>query len=190
MSVLVSQVLNRATTLLQDAGMVRWTEAELLGWLNDGQRELVKLKKDAKVKTADYQLVSGARQAVPQDCVLVLEIPQNTNGNVVLRCDKKAMDGFAPGWLNKPTASVVKNWMDDPDPRMFYVYPAQNETPASVVLVYSAYPATVGINDPIDVLDIYADNLVNFVLYRAFSKDAEFGGDASRAVAYYQAFAA
>ena len=57
-------------------------------------------------------------------------------------------------------------------------------------MTYSAQPATVGAADDIDVRDIYAENLLNFILYRAFLKDAEFGGNGERAVAFYQAFRA
>lgn len=191
MTVSVQSVLARAGQLLLDLGFDRWTTDELLLWLNDGQRELVaKVKKDAKVRTYTHTLAPGAKQDNPADCVEILDMRQNDGGNVITPCDRTALDRFAPDWMVKPTDSKVKHWMDDQQPNTFYVYPAQNATPATVVMTYSAVPNQVGLTDNIDVREIYADNLLNFILYRAFSKDAEFGGDAARAVAYYQAFSA
>lgn len=190
MTISVSSVLARAGTLLLDEGFDRWTTDELLKWLNDGQRELVKVKADAKVRTVEHSLVAGAKQTNPDDCIEILGMPQNVGGGSITPCDRVALDRFSPDWMVKPTDNKVKHWMDDPHPNTFYVYPAQNGTPASVVLTYTAVPNQVAAMDNIDVRDIYADNLLNFILYRAFSKDAEFGGDAARAVAYYQAFSA
>jgi len=40
----------------------------------------------------------------------------------------------------------------------------------------------------INIDDIYANALVDYMLYRAYSKDAEYAGNAQRAVAHYTAF--
>ena len=189
MSVTVRSILNRAATVLQDVDFTRWSEAEQVGWLNDGQRELVRLRPDAKIKTFNLQLSAGAKQALPADCIALIDVSQNLDGSTVQRCERNSLDVFAPGWMVKPVSSTVKHWMPADDPALFYVYPAQSATPATVVAVASAYPDQVGIDGVIDVRDIYAEALTNFVLYRACSKDAEFSGSAERAVAFYQLFA-
>lgn len=188
-NIAVATILSRAATILQDVDQTRWTQEEKLAYLNDGQRELAKLKPDAKVVTRSMQLAAGSRQDIPADCIAMVDVAYNADGSAVYICDRATMDQFKPGWQIKPTASMVTHWMRSEDPNVFYVYPSQNATPGQVTIVAGIYPAIVTITDKIDVRDIYADNLVNFILYRSFSKDAEFGGDAQRAVAYYQAFA-
>jgi hypothetical protein len=188
-NITVATLLSRAGVLLQDIDEIRWTSAEKLGWLNDGQRELAKLKPDAKIVTRSMTLEAGAQQTIPSDCIAMVDLAYNADGSAITLCDRATLDRFKPCWQIKPTASTVRHWMRSEDPNVFYVYPPQSGTPGSVEIVAGIYPNTVGLSDKIDVRDIYADNLVNFILYRAYSKDAEFGGDASRAVAYYQAFA-
>ena len=191
MSVLVSTVLNRVATVLNDLGKVRWTQAELLDWLNEGQQALVKIpaKADAKVTTAEMTLAAGSRQSLPADGVALVAVQENVGGAAVTLCDKTTLDAFSPAWRTRPTASSAIHFMSGEKPEAFYVYPAQSTTPARVVLTYLAKPKTVTATDAIDVRDLYADSLVNYVLYRALSKDAEVG-HAERAAAYYQAFLA
>ncbi|MCK7581011.1 MAG: hypothetical protein MZV65_38935 [Chromatiales bacterium] len=41
---------------------------------------------------------------------------------------------------------------------------------------------------PIKLDDIYANAILDYVLYRAYSKDAEYAANAQRAALHYQAF--
>ena len=49
----------------------------------------------------------------------------------------------------------------------------------------SLYTAVVG---SIGVPDIYTNALQDYILYRAYTKDTEYAGNAARAQAHYQAF--
>ena len=187
MTVPVSSVLARFGILSNDVDSVTWPEAERLEWLNEGQLALVKIKPDAKTKTVTATLVVGAKQTNPADCIEIIELRQNDGGASILPCDRKALDSFSPNWMRTPVASTVKHYMDDPQPDTFYVYPAQNSTPATVVMTYIAVPSQVGASNNIDVRDIYSDRLVNYMLYRAYSKDSE-PGAADRAAAAYALF--
>lgn len=187
MSVPVSSVITNVSTLLNDAGLVHWTQAELLAWGSEGQVELVKLKPDAAIKTVEHQLVAGAKQTNPADCVEIVDMRQNKSGAAITPCSRDVMDRFMPGWMTTPTASTVTHWMDDPQPDTFYVYPAQNATPGKVVLTYTfvAPPLTAG--GVLGVRDIYQSAIENYILFRAFSKDSE-PASAERALAYGKAF--
>ena len=187
MAIYVSTVLTNVKTLLNDAGLVHWTQDELLAWGSEGQVELVKLKPDAATKTVTQQLVPGAKQANPSDCIEVIEVRQNDSGLAVTPCDRAALDRFQPGWMKSPTASVVKHWMDDPQPDTFYVYPAQNNLPGKIVMTYSFVPPALTANGVLGVRDIYQAAIENYILFRAFSKDSE-PASAERAVAYGKAF--
>lgn len=187
MTILVNEILTRASVLLNDINGVRWTPTELIDWLNEGQQALAKIKADTKVVTAPATLVAGALQSLPADGLSLIGVMENVGGSAVTPCDKAALDLFSPGWITRPTASKVIHWMPGEKPETYYVYPAQSATPAQVRISYAARPVDVASNEAIDVRDIYADNLVNYILFRALSKDAEVG-HAERAIAYYQAF--
>ena len=187
MAVPCSLVLLNVKTLLNDAGLIHWTQNELLQWGSEGQVELVTLKPDAATKTVDLQLVSGARQTNPADCISILDMRQNNGGNTITPTDRATLDRFMPGWMKGPTASTVKHWMPDPQPDTFYVYPAQNNTPAKVVITHSFTPPALVAGGNLGVRDIYQAAIENYILFRAFSKDAE-PASAERAMAYGKAF--
>ena len=52
--------------------------------------------------------------------------------------------------------------------------------------VGSLYTAVTG---SISLPDIYANALCDYILYRAFTKDAEYAGNATRAAGHYSVFA-
>jgi hypothetical protein len=59
------QVIDRARHLINDVASsfvagLRWTDAELLQWLTDGQREIVTLKPEANPATELFIVVGGA----------------------------------------------------------------------------------------------------------------------------------
>ena len=102
-----------------------------------------------------------------------------------------------PDW-NDPTVSgdaahgtVVKHYIfDEDDPRNFYVYPGVSGN-AYVEVVYSASPTDLAnTSATISVDDIYANAIIDYVLYRSYMKDAEYAGNAQRAQNHYQLFTA
>lgn len=82
----------------------------------------------------------------------------------------------------------VKHFVyDEQDPRNFYVYPGVSGN-AYIEIVYSANPATVGTSDNLAVPDVYANAVMNYVLYMAYMKDAEYAGNQQRGGGHYQLF--
>lgn len=187
MAVPCSLVLLNVKTLLNDAGLIHWKQDELLNWGTEGERELVVLKPDAATKTVDHQLVAGAKQSAPADCITILDMRQNDGGNVITPADRATLDRFMPGWMKSPTASGIKHWMPDQHPDVFYVYPAQNATPAKVLITHSFVPPALVAGGNLGVRDIYQAAIENYILFRAFSKDSE-PASAERAMAYGKAF--
>ena len=187
MAVTVNSILSKSLIVLQDSGATRWADAERLDWLNDGLRELAVMKPDAKVKRATVNLVAGAKQSLPADAITLLGL-ETAGGVVVTPCVREILDAFSPGWIGKPVRAV-QNFMYSPvEPLIFYVYPAQADNSIAVELRYSAYPATATAGENLDVQDKYATNLLNYVLFRCYSKDAEFAGAAELAANYYTLF--
>ena len=188
MTTQVSSILDSAALLLNDNNAVRWTRAELLAWLNDGQIALVKIKDAANTVSFPLQLVAGATQTLPANCYKLLDVVDNASGAVVTPCDKASLDAFLPKWRSSPTSNAAIHYMPSINPSEFFIYPAQNATPATVTLTYVAYPARVVESDLLKVRDEYAANILNYVLYRAYSKDAEVAQNAALAASYFALF--
>jgi hypothetical protein len=190
-------VVDKASAILQDAGNIRWTSVEMLDWVNDAQRELALVRPDAFVKNISVKLVAGVKQSIPTDGTKLIEVNRNmgsagtTPGRAISIVMKHLMDAQDPDWTVAGAKPVVKHFMTDlRDPKVFYVYPPQPSTTEYIEMVYAAYPPAVAnltAGTKISVDDIYANALMDFVLYRAFSKDAD-AGNAQLALAYRESF--
>jgi hypothetical protein len=194
-TVLASSITSRAGLLLEDDTYVRWTEAELLGWLNDGQREIVSLRPSANPKTVVAPLVAGTRQTVPAEAYQLVRITRNmgvggaTPGRAVRLTDMAVLDQQNPDWHSDTASAVVRQYMYDlREPLAYYVYPAAVVN-ATVEMTYSyAPPVVAAVGNTITLPDIYANALLDYVLFRAYAKDGEHPANASRAAAYRQSF--
>lgn len=195
-TITVASVISKAQTILQDTTGIRWPETELLGWLNDGQREVVLYKPNAFVKNTSVQLVTGTKQSLPSDGVQLIDVVRNlgtngsTPGRAVRIVIREILDSQVPGWHSSTASAEVKHYMYSPlDPRNFYVYPPQPAASTGYVeLVYGATPTDATLSGTITLDDIYQPALVDYCLYRAYSKDTEFAADPNRAAAHQTAF--
>ena len=196
MAITAQTILQRAITALTDEGNVRWTVTELVRYLNDGQREIITYRPDATATTATVALSVGARQTLPDAAFKLLDVIRNSGGTkaAVRKIDQKLLDAQLPSWQNGTTSTVVKHYMYDlRDIRVFYVYPPA-ATGASLEMLYSAKPTDIAeqtavnsVTGNISVHDLFANALQDYILYRAFAKDAEYG-NVAMATAHYQAF--
>lgn len=207
MAFTAKDVLYRASTILQDVGAVRWPYPELLIWLNDGMREIANIKPNATSKTTTMTLIAGTKQEIPATAHSLLEVTRNVNpttgagGKAVTPIVRQILDRQIPGWHDSttlPFSATVLHIVDDAlDQRVFYVVPGNDGTGKIEIVVsevptdlaapanpldLDAYTATV------DLQDIYRNALVDYVLYRSFSKDMAMPGNAQRAAAHYQQF--
>ena len=197
-TVLVSSLLNRVGTLLQDAGNIRWTSSEVLDWFDDGQREVIMLKPEAGAVNEALALAVGTKQAIPATGIQFLDAVRNTTGRAVRVVSREILDAQRPDWHTDTGATTIQHFTFDPrDPKRFYVYPPA-ASGATLDVVYAKAPTALSrsgtapnqtCSTVIAIDDVYANALVDYALYRAYSKDAEYAGNAQKAVAYYTAFA-
>jgi hypothetical protein len=194
-TVTAQTIADRATLILQDEGNVRWEAAELLGWINDGQREIFVHRRDSSSRVTAVSLAAGTKQSLPADGVLLLDIKRNagtagtTFGAPIRRTSMDLMDAVSPGWHTATASATIKNFMyDQRTPTVYYVYPPA-ATPTYVELEYAANPAQVAaLGDVIGVSDDYANALLDYVLFRANSKDHEDDNAMARAQAHRALF--
>lgn len=118
-----------------------------------------------------------------------------TPGRAVRLADREMIDLVNPGWHTK-TGTTVEQYVFDPkDPLYFYAIPGVPTGVSQwVEISYMAEPLRVDENidytvstapqTKISLADRYCDDLHNYIMARAFMKDAEFGGNLSLASSY------
>jgi hypothetical protein len=203
-SITAANLLLRIRDTLQDTTGVRWLDAELLRYMNDAQREIVNLRPDAAADHGNVQLVTGTEQTIPDVGLRLIKVVRNmsatgssaTGKRVIRIVDREILDSQEPNW-HDPTVSgdaahttVVKHYVfDEDDPRKYYVYPGVAGN-AYVEIVFSRSPTDfANTGSAVSYLDdTYANAIIDYVLYRAYMKDAEFAGNQQRSGMHYQLF--
>lgn len=213
MAFTAKDVMLRATTVLQDAGAVRWPATELLLWLNDAAREVALHKPNAVAETVEIQLSEGTWQTLPDEYISLIRVSRNlatsaqavggrTGGKAITPIVREILDAQMPGWQDPsvlPSSPQVNHIIQDMmDPRTFYVVPGNDGT-GMIEAIVSKMPTEIdqpanpldmdSYTATVDLPDIYRNALVDYVLYRAFSKDMNLAGNGQRAAAHYQQFA-
>lgn len=190
-SLTAEAVLTRASILLQDAEFIRWQTDEMLAWLNDGQREYVRLRPDAYVRNIDFSLTAGAQQQMPDDAADLIELPRNKNGAVIREVSRRALDTQFRDWMsaNRAKPTVAHYCYSPTNPKVFQIYPP---SPGGnvVEMAYHAIPADMPLTGALVVDDNAVPALIDYLMFRALSKDAEFASETQSATAHLQAFMA
>lgn len=197
-----SLVIDRAQRILNDVSAVRWPAADLLDWLNDGQRAVVHYAPEANRVTEFVQLARGTKQDlttlatdVPLRLIDVTRNVTDGTGFPALRAirsvDRRELDMVQPDWHTHTTSATVIQFMfDKRNPTEFFVYPPQPAAGQGFVeIVYSAQPTDLTADTQQTVLsDTYVPALVDYIVFRALSYDAEYGANPGRVNAHWQAF--
>lgn len=205
MALTAKSVIERAATIIQDQTNVRWPQAELLNYYNDARREVAIVRPDLYATTQVMPLVAGTKQSLPDGTVPAglpagsrfLDAIRNVTsagaiGKAVRVVEREVLDAQKPDWHTEEESTDLKHFMfDERTPRVFYVYPpavaghkleiAYAQTPTDTTLENIA-------SDTLEHEDLYAGAIVDYICYRAFSKDAEYAGNAQRAASHYQQF--
>lgn len=187
--------IDRAAALLYDQTNIKWSRADLLTYVNDGQRAIVSVVPESTGTTTVVITAAGSKQTVPADGWMLLEVVRNmgtdggTPGRSVKNVDRAILDETNPTWYSTPTATTQTVYMYNLRDRMtYYVYPPATGT-NYLEIVYSKIPVDMTENTAITIADVYLPALVDYALFRAYSKNAEFA-DPARASAAFQSFAA
>lgn len=195
-TVTVNTVLLRANTLLNDPSFIRWPKQELLDYFNDASRAIVLVRPDAFCKNVSFSCAAGTKQTLPAEALRLIEVIRNASGTVIRHVPRKALDDSYPDWHSGTTATKVAAYTyDERDPKTFYLYPGPAAA-HSIDVVYSVAPTTKVLTDVenvstpavADLDDIYINPLIDFILYRAFSKDSEYAANGNNATSHYNAF--
>lgn len=205
------ELLRQAALILQDAGAVRWTYPELLDYLNAAQRAIVALKPNAATQNVVISLKKGCEQILAANHTVLSRVirniinPATMSGGAVLRMlkNREILDAMMPGWMDStilPFGTIVSYVIYDlATPGTFFVAPGVTADDAALIEVTVGIQPT-DIPKPLLPLDLasyvtlttldarYFNTLLDFMLYRALTKDGALQGAAVRAAAHKQLF--
>lgn len=194
---LASDIINRAARTLSDLTNVRWTEEELLDYTWDGECAVVLHRPDANAQNVTVPLTAGTKQSIPADGIRFLRAIRNMGnggnpGRAIRECSRVALDNELPDWHGATPSDVIKHFVfNNVDPKHFYVYPPATGGSVSIEIVYSTTPARLlSPAQELTLPDHYLNPVYDWVLYRAYAKDASYAGNMARAQSHLQAFAA
>lgn len=201
-TVLVNDLVLKAQTILQDTTSTRWPREELIGWLNDAYREIILVRPDANAETGTFTCEAGTRQQLDRptggfpNALRLLDIVRNVAPASLKKAlrliDRSILDDQRRDWHTEPPTINIEHFMFDARlPRSFLVYPPANPQ-AQLEVVFSSVPTahnvnSVAPNETIRIVDSYANAMLDYILYRACSKDAEYAANAQRAMNHYSA---
>lgn len=157
-SILAKDVLYRVSVQLTDAPtsagqFVRWTERELVAWLNDGQRVIATFLPSACSRIDAIKLVAGSRQSIetilsanikPGDGStaadvrgkILMDVVRNmgsdglTPGRVIRPVARDVLDQSNPDWHLETDTTITEYVFDQRTPKYFYVCPAVPASPS------------------------------------------------------------
>ncbi len=194
-TILASELITKVRTLVQDPSAIRWSDSELLGWINDGQREIATIRSDASTKYSSARLVAGTLQSMPSDAIELIDIPRNmgtdgaTPGYPVRKVERSFLDENIPTWHTDAASNVTRHFAYDTKAlRNYWVYPPSDGT-GYLNLLYSFSPVDLpNTASVIGVDDIYHNALMFYVLSMAWAKNADDPGDTQRSATARQSF--
>lgn len=203
----VIDVVKRVEDITQDSN-IRWPRTELQQWLNDSYLAIIALRPDANNISGVFTCVAGTRQkliTVFPSGIKVVGVVRNmaagSNKNSVRQINREILDDQRPGWHAETGVINIQHWMFDPlVPKEFLVYPPALAT-SQLEILYSDAPVSHALSevqldpegsqaDVIKLDDIYLSSIIDYILYRAYQKDAEYADNQGRSLAAYNAFIA
>jgi hypothetical protein len=199
MTVEARTIIENCQTALFDPDGVRWSAVELVRHLNTAQMKLIEARPDQSAVSREITLTPGFRFLLEDDVFALLDIPNNATGTFkrITKIDMAQMDMIVPGWRKRAGATEIIHFMHRlNEPRAYYLYPPA-VTGSKVEMLASLYPtdvpapsgpAATSVTGAISVPDKWEDALYNFVMFKAYLRDAEFGGNPTLAGAYKDLF--
>lgn len=185
----VREILDRVTILLEDEDRDIWERDELVLWLNDAILSVVNKKPDAYIRRVVEDLKEGTYQTLPDDAMMLIRVVRDMGTHrSVTGLPLDILDDQNPAWREPVMSKVVKNYTyTDKDPKHYEVYPSVADG-VQIEIDYGAVPSSVADDDDTIPLGVeYLNILVDWVLYRGYSKDDE-SADLSKAAMHMQAF--
>lgn len=195
---IIALVRNQLIDQGQNNVAYRWSDSELIGWINDAQRAVQNVAPESCATLAVINpLVADVRQPLPANAHMLLDVYRNmgasgsTPGLAPVSFNRDWLNAQDPTWPADTPNPVVRAWMYDPSDRyVFYVYPANDGT-GTLEINYSQQIANCQQDtDTLTVQGIYQTPIFDYTMMRALQKDSDYSGGQQVADIYAKNFEA
>ncbi|CAM3845156.1 DUF6682 family protein [Parendozoicomonas haliclonae] len=172
-----ASVLRRARRQLHDPSATRWSDDDLLDYLNEGQRQTVIFRPEANAVLIKHDLVAGATQRLPDNCHVLIDVLYNIEngeeGRSVTEVTLPNLDASLLSWRSEPRSDRSVHFARNANtPAVFYVYPP-NTGAGTVMLSASAEPEPTTRDGNLTLRNGFESALMHFVCYRCLEEDRE-----------------
>lgn len=178
-------LIDRAARELVDISSVRWTRKELLRYLTEGANTIA-VRQPSLVATPKTLTVTKSPIEIPEDAFALLDVED--------------IDGISPQYvLITKLTQLYPRWKKDTgeptcwtkfehDSKRFWIYP-QPASSVSVDILYAKSLSLESESSNVPFPDIYEAPLIDYVMYRAYSRDGQNQSESAKAQMHIQAFA-
>lgn len=172
--------------------------------LKAGTKQSIELIASTDIKPGDGSAAAAVYGNYLNDVLRNMGADGLTAGRAVRVVSREVLDSQNPDWHTNVGTGRVDQFVFDPrSPKYFYVTPAVGGTATWIEISYLANPievpntGTIAVplydadgssTTVISIDDKYIDDLVNYVLARAYMKDADFAASQPNAGVYAQMF--
>lgn len=171
-----NEVITEVRRLIQDTrvGAYRYSDASLLGYVNQTLKRMVVLRPDLFMTVGELTTTPNTVvQSLPSGAYRLSEIFSVKDGNAVIEVNRDMLDQSAPGWVSEAAGTPVNFARHVRNPTKYFLYPRPT---TGIVLIgeYVATPPNYTADQTIAVLpDTYFPTLVDGTIFLAESEDNE-----------------
>lgn len=169
-----------------ESATFRWADAELLGYINAGQRAIVVLVPEANLVETVVDLITSriSRQLLPPGGIKFIKATQNyandgtTAQGTIRYTEKDALDTYEPDWEFVSQKADEANYFehfchDKREPKAYFVYPAPPVDNKRLGILFSANPTELAdVDATVSLSDEYIESLISYTIYRALTKES------------------
>jgi hypothetical protein len=191
----ITELIKRCEVITQDKTSVRWPKIEWLDWYNDAILFVVNHRPDKSVKNVNFTVdETNSKQVLPADGLGLFTVTRNVvSGRPVRSIARNMLDDQYTDWHMQTGGDIDHFIYDVLDPKSFYVYPRPINAGHTIEIIYPFAPTAVTITDfttdvqVIGIDDSFVNPILDFMLYRGYSKDADYAENGQRAMNHMQA---
>ncbi len=174
MAVQAATIISQVQEVCNDTEGVTYTDADILEWVNDGQVSMSNLRPDLFTEPATMTLSEGIDQDLPETYSRLVRIICNMNGVTVNGpVEMNDLNAFGD-WRNDDASATVTDYVyHEETPTKFMVYPKNDGTGSLFVDMVKTPPAVTDLTGTLNIRDSLAPAMLDWILFRLFSRDDE-----------------
>ncbi|UJZ96343.1 hypothetical protein IHC87_17395 [Photobacterium damselae subsp. damselae] len=183
---IVNDIVTRVAKELIDTHMVRWQREDLIAYLADGVSAIAAKRPALFSHRVVSLMVDHSPVRLPDDAFLLLSV-DSVDGAAVQYVLMDKLNQINPYWRQEK--GIPSCWTrHDNEVLNFWLYPNPID-PVSLSFQYAKTPVITVDTERVELPTLFFGALVDFMLYRAFSRDSENPSEAAKAQFHFQSFA-